>query len=279
MQPGDVLASILRKFSEPCHQDVPFRYLRSGIRQSRDVKTRDIGQASGKTLALDDVFVDLPIDERRNEVAADLQGEDDGEANRQIEFIEVEEFDPGSLVRTRVLASLMLRSADKFELREKRGRGKRTPLSNRIFLLGGPGQGKSTVGQYLTKICRARLLCFTKELQTPEVNLIIDAILTRASALKIPISGSPRFPFNVELPRLADALSEAQRKGEALTLLSYLARQISSIAEEVVSAALLRQWLTRVPSIFILDGLDEVSHSANRQELLSAIEQLLDFHL
>src|SRR3954447_10096098 len=41
IQPSDVLAAQLRSISGPRREDVLLRYLRDGVRQSRDIKTRD----------------------------------------------------------------------------------------------------------------------------------------------------------------------------------------------------------------------------------------------
>ena len=289
VQPGDVLASLLKTVGEPRHEDALFRYLRSGIRQSRDIKTRDAGQTTGRTLALDDVFIDLPIAQRTashhtsNLGDADAR-EDDSDAvtaNATDDSDVHDSFDLSIMdLRPRILASLMEHAADKFDLFKvadfSHGYKSETPLANRIVLLGGPGQGKSTVGQFMSQLCRARLLKSTRGTQAPEIDRAVQAILQRASAESIPLTGPLRYPIHVELPRFADMLSEAEKKGDALTVLSYVARQVAKVADEEITGSIFRRWLAKIPSVIILDGLDEIPHSANRANVIFAIEELLD---
>jgi len=291
VQPGDVLASLLRTVGEPRHEEVLFRYMRRGIRDSRDIKTRDMGQVTGRTIALDALFIDLPIDQKPVDTrsyggAQPLEPE--GEPISEADYSEVDENVNISRFagKANVLASLMVRAADKFDLSgccnnvtlppPKDPCLQKGPLENRVVILGGPGQGKSTIGQFMAQLCRARLLHSTKQSQTPEINGAIQAILARALNEKIPVSGPPRLPIHIELPRFADALSDANRKDEDLTVLSYVARQVSKASEETVTGAMLRRWLAKVPSVVILDGLDEVPRSGNRADVIAAIEELLD---
>ncbi|MBZ9816781.1 NACHT domain-containing protein [Mesorhizobium sp. CA7] len=291
VQPGDVLAAILRKLAGPKHEDVLSRYLRNGLRQSREIKTRDIGQAIGRTVMLEEVFTDLPIDEGAYEQEAfdfaNLRGDrqdidDDSDApevDDEIEFGDESVFD-----HPRILARLMSRSADKFDPQSWQSWEdsvecdcrRNTPLPNRIVLLGGPGQGKSTIGQFLAQLCRARLLHQMRLTQTPEVNSAITAILKCAAAEGISLEGPLRYPFHIELPRFADALSEAQKADVGFSIVAYIAKQIAKLSEVDIDSAKLREWIGTIPTVIILDGLDEVPHSGNRVQVIEEIERLID---
>ena len=61
VQPGDVLAGLLRRLSGPDQTETLTKYLRDSLRYAREIKTRDIGQAIGRTVTLDEVFIDLPV--------------------------------------------------------------------------------------------------------------------------------------------------------------------------------------------------------------------------
>ena len=220
VQPSDVLAMLLRRLGDPHHEDTLFRFLRNGLRQSRDIKTRDAGQTTGRTLALDDIFMDLPIKQQkfvhhveiRKIGGIDHDGIDASISRDADNFEFVPDGHPTtSRERPRILKSIMLRASDKFGtdgLQESSEGKRKEPLRNRIVLLGGPGQGKSTVGQYLAQVCRARLLDSARTAQSPETNSAVRAIIARAVAEKIPVGGPLRYPIHVELPRYADALSE-----------------------------------------------------------------------
>ncbi|MEI9427134.1 hypothetical protein [Mesorhizobium sp. Cs1299R1N3] len=282
VQPGDVLASILRNLAGPKHEDVLSRYLRNSLRQSREIKTRDIGQAIGRTVMLEEVFADLPIDEGTYEQVTvdfgsvrigtqDLDEESDtSDVDDEMEFADDSPFD-----HPRILAQLMRRSADKFDPQswqsledfDEHNCRRNAPLPNRIVLLGGPGQGKSTIGQFMAQLCRARLLRQMRLTQTPEINSAIAAILKCGATEGIFLDGPLRYPFHIELPRFADALSEAQKADISLSIVAYIAKQITKLSEVRIESDDLREWLRIIPTVIILDGLDEVPHSGNRAEV------------
>lgn len=278
VQPGDVLAALLRKLEGPDHAEVLGLYLREGLRQSREIKTKDVGQTIGRTVALDEIFIDLPIDKRITnhtlEVTEHSAENEDGEDIGALKWDE-EEF--ANVHNGRIIAELMNRAADRLSPETSiEGDASRGPLPNRVVLLGGPGQGKSTVGQFIAQLCRARLLSTISRQHAPETCTAIEAVLSRAVKEKIPIDGPLRYPFHVELPKYADALSKAAGEDRGLSILSFLAKQIGRDAEVEVQSNQLRRWLGQVPSIIILDGLDEVPASGNRSDVILAIEQLLD---
>tara|TARA_R110002074_G_scaffold40378_1_gene108031 strand:+ start:356 stop:4372 length:4017 start_codon:yes stop_codon:yes gene_type:complete len=278
VQPSDVLSALLEKIEGPDHKQVLFQYLRSAIRQGRDIKTRDAGQTTGSTIALNDIFFDLPVNASATDfynqqtLSVDFLEDEDDDIEREL-TVETAEGEK----RPRAMANLMLRCSDKLNPSEHLESRSKKPLPNRIVLLGGPGQGKSTVGQFLAQLCRARLLETTGGTQSPEVTRIVRGVLERAKAENIPMTGVLRYPIHVELPRFADTLNSMNKEQKELSILGYIAQGISSASGESVNEALLRRWLSPIPSIIILDGLDEVPHSGNRSNVISAIEALLDF--
>jgi len=247
---------------------------------ARTVRSRQriwdkLRQAAGRTLAIEDIFIDLPVAHVFREARV-AEGEFPGERFDASSTDSVENGDDNRAEPARILARIIQRSADKFDLHGNFHQSGTPKITNRILILDGPGQGKSTVGQFLAQLARARLLDACRASQTPETNRAIDLILARAIHLNIPLSGPPRFPFHVEMPRFADALNKAELQFEGLTMLSYLARQISAATESSVTPAILRSWLPRIPSVIILDGLDEISHGANRANVINSVQQLLD---
>ena len=138
-----------------------------------------------------------------------------------------------------------------------------------LVLVGGPGQGKSTLGAWLCQVHRAALLRdYAPDRLTPEARAIVEELL----------SGEPRvmarrIPLRVVLYRYADALS----RGDVAGLLEWLAREAAAqTGGRGYTADLLRSWLVAWPALLVLDGLDEVPASANRDAVLATVRQLLD---
>ena len=138
--------------------------------------------------------------------------------------------------------------------------------SPQVLLEGAPGQGKSTISQYICQVHRMRFL------ETPEHKAIDPAHL--ASPL--------RLPFKVELRDFATWLSggnpfgkltnsdlphEATRSLESF--LSALVRYASGGAAFDVSD--LHTILSSSPVLIVLDGLDEVAEINQRERVVEEI--------
>ncbi len=296
VSPGDVLSAALSHLKDAAVETHLPGYLRGQLRKSRDVKTKDAGQTTGKRILLDDIFVDLPLDhasvlieefdeidedetepvigdlavESNTSDPADVFYQDDDVEDFGGDYDYDEDYEEPLVVRM-----IVERCSDKFDNAEIAvGRRCRERVRNRIVLMGGPGQGKSTIGQFLAQIYRARLL-ESMPGNSPETRNIISSVLGRAAAEGVPLAGPARFPFLVDLPVYADALSKEAERGAELSLLSHIATMIAG-GEEKITASTLRRWLGAVPSIFILDGLDEVPHSSNRSDVIEAINAFID---
>jgi hypothetical protein len=142
-------------------------------------------------------------------------------------------------------------------------------------LLGGPGQGKSTVGQFLCQIARARLLLEASSL-TPESEELLQPILDRANSEGIPIIGPCRFPVRVDLPTFADALERSKKAEQSLSLLFHIANRLSRELDCSINVDDLRAWLSACPWLLVLDGLDEVPASGNRDLVVTSIDTFWD---
>ena len=137
----------------------------------------------------------------------------------------------------------------------------------RFVLQGAPGQGKSTVTQFLCQVNRLRLLKKVYELEG------VDKKHTQ---------GPVRAPFRVDLRDYAEWLngrhpfskaSDAQVPEEGRrSLESFLAMQVTwhSGARDVNEDQLL-QFLERSHSVIVLDGFDEVADISTRTNLVEEI--------
>ncbi|MGZ5620602.1 MAG: NACHT domain-containing protein [Methylobacter sp.] len=125
----------------------------------------------------------------------------------------------------------------------------------RVFLIkGGPGQGKSTVGQYLCQIHRA---CLILDSDGPKV---VDAIKVGASAVSNAAQRdgfwptSPRIAIQIELKEFAHWYSQQPSNG----ILTYLAETVAKKIGSEVLVKTLKNALAKRSWIVVFDGLDEV---------------------
>jgi hypothetical protein len=273
VQPSDILARLLANLSPPNRTETLFRYARAGIRRSRDIKTRDIGHSMGRPVAIDEIFVDLPVsispppmpaalpeEITNDDVNLEAHGDDDDS------FIEVE-----PETRSGIVQCILDLSKDKLDYCYRHDRS-----YNCVLLLGGPGQGKSTVGQFVSQVFRARLLSTIDDRNTPDINDIIKSTLDHAKHLGGSTDGPIRVPFHVELSRYADALSVETEKHDTISILAYLTKEISKTVDDEFRVTEFRSWISAVPTVFILDGLDEVPLGQIRVDVVDAIKGLVD---
>ena len=144
-----------------------------------------------------------------------------------------------------------------------------------VILEGAPGQGKSTIGQYICQVHRTRLLGRQHD----------DAADQRH------FGSSLRIPFKVELRDFATWLSGGNAFGSISDggMRSYAPKSLESFISDLVrhgsggadfDVSDLLAILSSSPSLIVLDGLDEVAEISQRQrvveEIISAIPRLRD---
>ena len=125
------------------------------------------------------------------------------------------------------------------------------------FIRGGPGQGKSTITQYLCQIHRASLILGDPRLAVSPANKsLCEEIRDAASRSNVwPLIG--RVPILVELRNFAfwfGNKSEHDRRG----ILSYICEKVSSGLEEEVLPGTVKRVFGGGRWLFVFDGLDEV---------------------
>jgi predicted NACHT family NTPase len=139
-------------------------------------------------------------------------------------------------------------------------------------LIGGPGQGKSTLTQLLCQLHRVALLTDIAEAPLlPEVHDACELIRKQCALASLTLPTMPRFPVRIELNRFAAALGA----GEVSSLLGWLLALVRRRTERDLYADDLRAWLKACPWLLVLDGLDEVPATSNRKEVLDAVEDFL----
>jgi hypothetical protein len=281
--PGDVLTAVLDRFARPAFTAVISRLVRDELKDQRGVKTQDSNQSQGRPIYVDDVFVDLPLDAssvlQLEDIALPAAREDDQDLDdAAVDFEDEETIDLADVEVEQnywnIANYVMRRLADKLDS-VARGTGAGQAAFRRVVVLGGPGQGKSTIGQFLAQLLRARLIADGGR-TPPEIAEAAQATMARANAEGIDLSGPRRFPVHIALPRYADEISKTD---DPPSLLRFVATHMAKIADEEVRVGDLRDWLGQVPALIILDGLDEVPRTSNRGDVIRAIDRLVaDLH-
>lgn len=135
---------------------------------------------------------------------------------------------------------------------------------------GAPGQGKSTLSQFVCQAYRAAFM--------PDPSVAISGL---------PDVPNPRFPMRLDLGDYAawlqgydvfDKSDQARtrngpsRRGATASVDSYLAELLAHASgRDGVTAAEVQDIIERVPSIIVLDGLDEVGNVADRKRVVDEI--------
>ncbi|MEV0691900.1 hypothetical protein [Streptomyces sp. NPDC050388] len=242
--PGDILAAIYDDVSRRNSETVRAirSYVPKELLNDRYANLDQAGSADDRTVPLADVFFDVPIapsHQERNTAARQLR-----------------------CLKTLISACDTRHSTvDIAEIMEDTYRA-----PNRFVLVGGPGQGKSTVSQFLCQLYRAQLVKDTTYMRNSEVRAAVSQINTQAAKESL-LPKARRWPVNIPLTRLADELAQ----GKCKSLLDYVAQRVSEASSAPVSPNDMRDWLQTFPWLLILDGLDEVPGSSNRDQVLSQI--------
>lgn len=234
---GDVLAKVVRAIegATPAYEQAIVNYLEKTLIADRFVRLEEAGHSAEQPTTLSSVFVDLPVDTPNT-------GED--------------------LFISHLLERTTTHS-DRAETDEREAQ-------RRIVLVGGPGQGKTTLGQFACQIYRAGLLAARPQQRlSPEGREAVMAVQAACDAAKLPFGQGPRFPLHVVLTDLAKALAERREQ----SLLGYLAKMISERVDSSVPADLFRRWLGAHPWFLVLDGLDEVPASAGRERVMRCVTE------
>ncbi|MFJ8738284.1 NACHT domain-containing protein [Embleya sp. NPDC127516] len=245
--PGDVLASVLQARQE---EDKEFpealnSFLAKELLRQRYVNLDQSGSADDRNLALADIFVDLPFQPWQDEYAY-----------------------PNS---KKVLTTIISSSDARYGASGQGESDGQTESEQKYVLIGGPGQGKTTITQFICQVYRASLVAESRTSKQIDISRAIEKINRLMSSESIPVPRNRRWPINIQLTRLADDLA----KNKSSSVLEYLANYISRRCTGSVSETQLKKWLRTYPWFVVLDGLDEVPAASNRAEVLSTIDDFL----
>jgi len=228
---GDVIAALMNADRKLDETAITIRsYIQTTFDRDRNAQLDQAGDVADEAIALQNIFLELDA------VILPMQ-EAQAHYSRQLRQLALaSQGDPNKVATVKLLLS------------------SRFP---RVVLIGGPGEGKSTVGQYLAQLHRAALL-----------NQLQDVVLDEDY-----VPAMPRLPLRVILKDfgqwLADTSGDNHQSGKSLD--AYLVDRIHSATDRSFTIEELHRVLRTNPSLLILDGLDEVTDQDLRDLLLDRI--------
>lgn len=233
--PGDILAELMDHKIGKKHLAETLRlYIRTSIDRDESAKLDQAGQIDEKPLPLRKVFIDLDVKPRNTVDLKVFQENNSGSIDK---LRSIGQDDPISA------AQLLINS----------------PIS-KVVIIGGPGQGKSTLTQFIAQIHRAYILQTFDEFNGDCENFTPNLV---------------RIPFRVLLKDYAQWMVDNKNQ-LPYTLEKFISKLIKDDSGgREISVEDVQDIFAHNPILLILDGLDEVTDSNLRLKMLEQLSQFI----
>jgi hypothetical protein len=232
---------------QPNFNEVIGAFLQKELKNDKAARLESAGQDFEHQISLASVFVDLPATDSADRANTPQESSEDNEG-----IVEILLKIGSNILRNKTSEESCGSPSDDAD-----------KVFPRVAIVGGPGQGKSTLGQFLCQLYRAAWLkSFLMNRLEPEIIKIIELLEHKQ------LPTNQRIPIQIVLNEYASDLA----KDENLNLLQYIKKKISQLGNTELSLEILKQWLGEYSWLVIFDGLDEVPASSNRAQVLKQIE-------
>ena len=257
---GDVLTEVIKalSFQKTNFEKVISNFLQKELIADLYANLEQAGNSQDDKIPLDSVFVDVPIS--LGSVAETTQ-------YRQEDLI----------IKRFIESAKHKLDPDTFDCREDISMGsnflkelRKQDIDARWVVIGGPGQGKTTVSQFLCQLFRVAILRANPKIKNTEVKTAIAKFTSQCQKEQIDLPTVKRFPVRIVLNDFAAKL--ASDKEPIDSLIDHIVDRIYKRTSTRIVVEDLREWLANYPWLIILDGLDEVPASSNRRQVMEAIQ-------
>jgi hypothetical protein len=258
--PSDVIVELCKmlKGSQQDYYKIILRYLQRELLADQYAQLEQAGHSADEAIPLAQVFIDLPTTARPSSGSQAASHSSQDESPRFVAHIVQE---AGHSLR-------VLNSDAAPNNIERQVNLAKHIRPGRYVLIGGPGQGKTTIAQYICQMFRYALLAdVPPERLEPSVTAALEDLSAHSDEQGLTTPAARRLPFRVVLSDFAKSLAS----GETDSLMGYLATRLCAKSHIKISAEEIERVLSEYPSVIVLDGLDEVPASTNRDEVVSAV--------
>lgn len=138
-------------------------------------------------------------------------------------------------------------------------------------LVGGPGQGKSTIGQLVCQAYRAAHLVGREAHLTPADRGVLNDTLEHLKEIGLPLPTMLRWPVYIQLSKYSEKLLNSNDA----SIQAYIAEQINDRGDGSIVKSDVSVWLSQWPWMLVLDGLDEVPDAGTRGRVLQKINEFM----
>jgi hypothetical protein len=272
---GDVLSEVISAYaSKPDFETAIANFLQKELLADQFVNLEQAGHAADERTPLARVFIDLPVTKDPNVELHEGHFSTKTLAENSVVDRQTHRKVTSSFLNEILHAASQKLNKTTFAIsagRREPDREHGNPEPGRFVLLGGPGQGKTTAGQFLCQLFRSSILRQrAKSTRTPEVQQVLQTIEKQCKQESIDYPCVQRFPIRIVLNHFAAELASLTSES-ATSLLRYILKRIKVRTDIDISVQDFKKWLSTYPWVLVLDGLDEVPASSNRDAVMSAI--------